>query len=104
MSAVPFRSSASDQSMSIEHSVDGAAGGDLNLTRKAAHQTFTDCASAPVRLLLFEVDDGGLHLRRQLVAVTPGSARTVRQGFQTGFFVAGKDLVARLARGSGPPT
>ena len=50
MSAVPFRSSASDQSMSIEHSVDGAAGGDLNLTRKAAQQTFTDFASAPVVL------------------------------------------------------
>jgi hypothetical protein len=34
----------------------------------------------------------------QLVAVTPGSARMVRQGFQTGFLVAVKDLVAGLAQ------
>ena len=34
---------------------------------------------------------------RQLVAISPGSARTVRQGFQTAFFVAVKDLVAGLA-------
>src|SRR5260370_33162978 len=75
--------------MSIEHGVDGAAG--------ATQQAFADLARAPVRLLPFEVEDGGLHLLGQLVAVTPGSARTGRQSFQTGFFVAVKDLVTGLA-------
>src|SRR5260370_30636872 len=83
--------------MSIEHGVDGAAGRNLNLTGKATQQAFADLARAPVRLLPFEVEDGGLHLLGQLVAVTPGSARTVRQSFQTGFFVAVKDLVTGLA-------
>ena len=90
--------------MSIEHRVDGAASGNLNLTGEATQQAFADLASAPVRLLPFEVDDGGLHLLRQLVGLTPGSARTVRQGFQTGFFIAVKDLVAGLARDSELPT
>src|SRR6267143_4961637 len=86
--------------MSIEHGVDGAAGGNLNLTGKATQQAFADLACAPVRLLAFEVHNGGLHLLGQLVAVTPGSARTVGQRFQTGFFVAVKDLVTGLARDS----
>src|ERR1700687_2806053 len=90
--------------MTIEHGVDGAAGGNLNLTRKAAQQAFANFARAPVRLLAFKVEDGCLHLRRQLVAVTPGPARTVRQGLQTRFFVAVKNLVAGLARDSELPT
>ena len=52
----------------------------------------------------FEAEDGGLHLLRQLVAVTPGSARTVGQSFQTGFFVTIENLVAGLARDSELPT
>src|SRR6266705_3963893 len=84
--------------MAIEHGVDGAAGRNLNLTGKATQQAFADLACPPVRLLPFEVEDGGLHLLRQLVAVTPGPAGTVRQSFQTGFFVAVKDLVTGLAR------
>src|ERR1700687_5893812 len=90
--------------MTIEHGVDGAAGGNLNLTRKAAQQAFANFARAPVRLLAFKVEDGCLHLRRQLVAVTPGPARTVRQGLQTRFFVAVKNLVAGLGRDSELPT
>ena len=41
---------------------------------------------------------------RQLVAVTPGPARTVRQGLQTRLFLAVKNLVAGLARDSKLPT
>src|SRR5260370_42131079 len=84
--------------MSIEHGVDGAAGRNLHLTGKATQQAFADLACAPVGLLPFEVQDGGLYLLRQLVAITPGSARTVGQRFQTGFLVAVKDLVTGLAR------
>src|SRR6267143_4964239 len=84
--------------MTIEHGVDGAAGRNLNLTGKATQQAFADLACAPVRLLPFEIQDSSLHLLGQLVAVTPGSARTVRQSFQTAFFVAIEDLVTGLAR------
>src|SRR5882762_11929363 len=90
--------------MVIEHRVDGAASGNLNLTGKTTQQAFADLACAPVRLLPFELEDGGLHLLGQLVGVTPGSARTVRQRFQTGFFVAIENLVAGLARDSKLPT
>src|SRR6266568_957529 len=83
--------------MAIEHGVDGAAGRNLNLTGKATQQAFADLACPPVRLLPFEVEDGGLHLLRQLVAVTPGPAGTVRQSFQTGFFVEVTDLLGCVA-------
>src|SRR6266481_2229522 len=89
--------------MAIEHRVDGAASGNLNLTGKTTQQAFADLACAPVRLLPFEAEDGGLHLLRQLVGITPGSARTIGQSFQTGFFVAVKNLVAGLARYSQLP-
>src|SRR5947209_20444875 len=86
--------------MSIKQRVDGAAGGNLNLTGKATQQAFADLACAPVGFLPFEVEDGGLHLLGQLVAVTPRPARTVCQSFQAGFLVAVKDLVTGLARDS----
>src|SRR6266566_2840759 len=97
---VAFAPLALDQTMSIEQRVDGAAGGNLNLTGKATQQAFADLACAPVGFLPFEVEDGGLHLLGQLVAVTPRPARTVGQSFQTGFLVAVKDLVTGLARDS----
>src|SRR5260370_35449377 len=83
--------------MSIEHRVDGAAGRNLNFTGKATQQTFADLACTPVGLLSFELENGGLHLLGQLVAVTSRPTRTVRQSFQTGFFITVKDLVTGLA-------
>jgi hypothetical protein len=53
--------------MSIEHGVNGAAGGNLNLTGKAAQQAFAHLASAPVRLLSLQMEDGGLDLLGKLV-------------------------------------
>src|SRR6267143_4398978 len=86
--------------MTIEHGVDGAARRNLHLTGKTTQQAFADLACAPVGLFPFEVQDGGLHLLRQLVGITPRPARTVRQSFQTGFLVAVKDFIAGLARDS----
>src|SRR3989442_3218605 len=86
--------------MSIKQAVDGCAGGNLNLTGKATQQAFADLACAPVGFLPFEVEDGGLHLLWQLVAVTPKPSRTGCQSFQAGFLVAVKDLVTCLARDS----
>src|SRR6266404_5335967 len=86
--------------MAIEHGVDGAASGNLHLTGKATQQAFADLARAPIGLFAFEVEDGGFHLLGQLVAVTPGPARTVRESFQTGFLVAAKEFVTGLSRNS----
>jgi hypothetical protein len=55
------------ETMSIEHSVDGAACRNLHLTGKVTQQTFADLACAPVRLLSFEMENGGLYLRGNLL-------------------------------------
>src|ERR1700730_11794217 len=52
--------------MSIEHGVDGAAGRNFNFTGKATQQTFADLACAPIGLLSFELENGGVHLLGQL--------------------------------------
>lgn len=103
LGTVAFAAAALDQTMPLEHGVNGAARGNPDLTGKAAQQAFADLACAPVRLLAFQSEDGGLDLLRQLVAIAPGPARTVRQGFQTRLFVAVKDLVAGFARDSELP-
>src|SRR5580692_11587560 len=90
--------SALDQAVAIEHGVDGAARRNLHLTGKATQQAFADLARAPVGLFPFEIQNGGLHLLRQLVAVTPGPAGTIRQRFQTGLFIALEYLITGLAR------
>src|SRR5438067_5313970 len=97
---IAFAPSALDETMAIEHGVDGAAGRNLDLTGKATQQTFADLACTPVGFLPFEMENGSLYLRRQLVAVTPGPTRTVGQRFQTEFFVTVENLVAGLARDS----
>ena len=74
-------SSAPDQAMSIEHGMNGAAGGNPNLRRKTTQQALPDFAGAPVRLLAFQAEDGTLDLLRQLIAVAPGSSRPVRERF-----------------------
>src|SRR5207302_10881125 len=75
-----------------------------NLPGTPTLPAFADLACAAVRLLPVELENGSFHLLRQLVAVTPGSARTVGQSFQTGFFVTIENLVAGLARDSELPT
>jgi hypothetical protein len=56
-----------DQTVAIEHGVDGAAGGNPDLAGQPPHQKFANLARAPVRLLALEADDQGLDLRGQLV-------------------------------------
>jgi hypothetical protein len=89
---------ASDKTMAIEHGVDGAACWNFDFTGKATQQAFVDLARASVRLIPFEAQDANLQLLGQLVALTTGFARASREGFQTTFFAAFKDLVAGFAR------
>jgi len=98
LSMIASAPSALDQAVAIEHGVDGAARRNLHLTGKATQQAFADLARAPVGFFPFEIQNGGLHLLRQLVGVTPGPAGTVGQSFQTVFLVAVKDFVTGFAR------
>src|ERR1700676_2678933 len=88
LSMIASAPSALDQAVAVEHGVDGAARRNLHLTGKATQQALADLARAPVGFFPFEIQNGGLHLLRQLVGVTPGPAGTVSQSFQTVFLVA----------------
>jgi len=60
---------AFDQAVAMQDGVDGALGGDADITGQAAHQELANLARAPVRLLLLERNDLAFDLRRQLVGV-----------------------------------
>ena len=69
--AVPRAAAALDQAVAVEHRVNGAFGGNLDVSVEATHQQFAqDLAGAPVRLSRSQPDDQGLDLLRELVGVT----------------------------------
>src|SRR5580700_8406608 len=68
--AVARPAAALDQAVAVEHRVNGAFGGNLDVSVEATHQQFADLAGAPVRLLALQPDDQGLDLLRELVGVT----------------------------------
>ncbi|HUJ30772.1 MAG TPA: hypothetical protein VLY23_05790 [Candidatus Acidoferrum sp.] len=61
---------AFDQAVAVEHRVNGAFGGSLDVSVEATHQHFADLAGAPVRVLALQPDDQGLELLRGPVGVT----------------------------------
>src|SRR5580700_8896906 len=96
--AVARPAAALDQAVAVEHRVDGAFGGNLDVAIEPAHQQLADLAGAPVRLLALQSDDQGLDLLRELVGVTDRPPGTVAQGFKPVLPVAVENLVAGLAR------
>src|ERR1700688_2249299 len=88
---------ALDQTMAIQHGMDGASGGDPDIAGQAAHQQLPDLAGAPMGLVTLQADDRGYKLLRQLVAIAHRPPRSVAQGFQAMLLVALEDLVPRLA-------
>src|SRR6202043_1846026 len=71
--AVARPAAALDQAVAVEHRVNGAFGGNLDISVEATHQQFADLAGAPVRLLALQPDDQGLDLLRLATSVTaPG--------------------------------
>src|SRR5271166_3601845 len=93
-----------DQAMAIEHSVDGAFGGNPDIAGQAADQKLANFACAPMRFVAFEVDDQAFDLRRELVGVAHGPARTIGEGLQPMFVIAVKDLITGLAGYAEIPT
>ena len=58
---------ALDQTMAIEHGMDGAFGGNPDMACQPPEQELADFARAPMRLFPFERDNQALNLRGQLV-------------------------------------
>src|ERR1700730_10807354 len=95
--AVARPAAALDQAVAVEHRVNGAFGGNLDVSVEATHQQFADLAGAPVRLLALQPDDQGLELLRELVGVTYRPPGAVAQRLEPVLLVAIENLVAGLA-------
>jgi len=83
--------------MAIEHGMNRASGGDADVTGEALDEQLADLAGAPVGLLTLGLDDQAFDLRRELIGIAPGPARSVAEGLQPVLPVAIEDLVAGLA-------
>src|SRR4029079_10847044 len=86
------------QPVSMQHGVNGAFGGDPDITIQSPHQELANLARTPMRLVLFEGDDQALDLRWQLVGIAYRPTRTIIERLETTLLVAAEDLVAGLAR------
>jgi hypothetical protein len=58
-----------DQAVAVQHGTDGAFGGNANIRRQSPDEALANLARAPMRLVLFEMDDQALKLSGQLVGV-----------------------------------
>src|SRR5215831_4817129 len=94
---------AFDQTVPIEHRVDGALGRNPNIAIEAPNQELADLARAPMWLRGFELDNQGLDLSRQLVGIAYRAFGAVTQRLKPVFLVAIKDLVAGLPRNAEIP-
>src|SRR5580698_5061138 len=84
--------------MTIEDSVNGAAGWGLHFTRKSSKEALPDLAGAPARFLALGRYDGRFDLLGQLVCISMGAPGTIREPLQSAFLIAVDDLVPGLAR------
>src|SRR5215475_11472165 len=94
---------AFDQTVPIEHRVDGALGRNPNIAIEAPNQELADLARAPMWLRGFELDNQGLDLSRQLVGIAYRAFGAVTQRLKPVLLVTVKDLVAGLARNAELP-
>src|SRR6185503_291368 len=84
--------------VAVEHRVDGAFGGNLDVAIEPAHQQFADLAGAPMRLLALQADNQGLDLLRELIGVAYWPPGAVAQRLKSVLPIAVENLVAGLAR------
>src|SRR5947207_7669183 len=85
-----------DQTMTIEHSMDGAFGGKGNVG-ESTEQALANFASTPTGVLMLDVQNVVLHLKGKLVGVAIGTSAPVGETVNAAFLVAIEDLVASLA-------
>ena len=84
------------QAVAVEHGVDGAAGGTMDI-RIEPSQPLACLGCAPGRLVLLQADAQGLDLKRQLIDVAIGPAPSICEGLEA-VVVAPEGLVAGLGR------
>src|ERR1700690_3678810 len=87
---------AFNQTMAVEHGVDGTLRRNFDLAGKTAEQFLPDLPRPPMRSLLLQVQDSRLDLHRQLLAVAVRPPCTVGDPLQPTLLVTIKDLVTRF--------
>jgi hypothetical protein len=85
-----------DQSVAIQHGMDGAFGGKGNVG-ESTEQALANFASTPAGVLVLDVQNVVLDLKGKLVGVAKGTPASVAESVNAAFLVAIEDLVAGLA-------
>src|SRR2546423_2940825 len=93
---MPHPTAPLDQTMAIQHRMDGALGRDGN-TGKSADQALANFASTPAGVLVLHVQNIVFYLERKLVGVAIRTATSVREPLKAALLIAIEDLVASLA-------
>ena len=86
-----------DQSVAVEHGVDGADRRRLD-HRELADQLVADLRGSPGRIVTLDAQNAALDLEGQLVGVPIRPPASVGEGIEAAFLVAVEELVARDAR------
>src|ERR1700759_285563 len=95
--AVARPAAAFDQAVAVEHRVDRALGGELDVAVQPPHQQLADLAGTPVRLLALQPDNQRLDLLRELIAITHRPAGPIAERLKPVLPVAVENLVTGLA-------
>src|SRR6202047_3902556 len=86
---------ALDQSMTIEHGMDGTFGGDGDVG-ESAKEALANLAGAPAGMLTLHVQNIVFHLEGKLVGIAIGTSASIGKSFQHTLLVAIEDFVAGL--------
>ena len=84
------------QAVAIQHCMDGAFGGNLDIGESPA-EALSDLAGTPTGVLALHVQDVVLHLKGKLMGVAEGTAAPIGEPLNSALLVAIEDLVAGLA-------
>jgi len=86
---------ALDQSMTIEHGMDGAFGWDGDVG-ESAKEALANLACAPTGVLTLHVQNIVFHLEGKLVGVAIGTPASIGQSVHPTFLIAIEDFIAGL--------
>src|SRR3984957_2775707 len=87
---------ALDQSMTVEHGMDGAFGWDGDVG-ESAKEALANLAGAPAGVLTLHVQNIVFHLEGKLVGIAIGATTSIGQSPHPTFLVTIEDFVAGLA-------
>src|ERR1022692_2650284 len=93
---------ALDQSMTIEHGMDGTFGGDGDVG-ESTKEALANLACAPAGVLTLHVQNIVFHLEGKLVGIAIGTPASIGQSLHPTFRGAIEDFGARLGGDTNPP-